>query len=79
MGILSKFIGLILVLSGLYGLFLSIPSLLYSYFFDLINPLVKLGIVKPSATSNVFDVGISFIILIIGIVLVARKSKPKLH
>jgi len=79
MGFLSKFIGIVLVLGGLYGLYLSVPPLLYNIAFDYVNPLVQIGIVKPSATANSFDVIISSVILLIGIALLAHKSKPKVR
>lgn len=79
MGILSKFIGVVMILGGAYGLYISIPPLLSNTFFDQINPFVRLGIIQPSATANIVDVLISFVIFIIGLVLVTRKSKPKLR
>ena len=79
MSILSKFIGIVMVLSGLYGLYLSIPPLISSSIVDQFNPFVRLGITQPSTTGNVVDVLISFVIFIIGLVLLTRSSKPKMR
>ena len=79
MGLLTKIVGFLLVLAGPYGLFISIPSVLFNVIMDEINPLIMFGIIESQTPSTILDLLLSLAILFIGILFLKRKDPiPKL-
>jgi hypothetical protein len=72
MGIFLKIIGVALILIGIYGLFVTIPKLIFNIALDEFNPLIMLGLIESGTPSSFFDVILSAIALVIGIIFVSK-------
>jgi len=79
MGIFLKIIGFLLLVAGLYALFVTIPALVLNAVVDEINPLVQFGIVEPSITAsgNIVDLLLGIGLIVIGIIMI-KKHKQQL-
>ena len=77
MGTVLKIIGLLLLLGGLYGLFVTIPKLVANLALDQINPLVIFGFVESGTPASVFDLILSFFLIGIGVILIKKQDAPK--
>ncbi len=77
MGIFLKFIGFLLLVAGLYAMFVTIPSLALNVVVDEINPLVQFGIVEPSVTAsgNIMDLILGFVLIGVGILFIKKHNK----
>ncbi len=75
MGWFLKVIGFFLVIGGLYGLFVTIPDLLFNVAMDEINPLIILGIIESQTPTTMLDLLLSGVLVIIGIVFI-KKHDP---
>ena len=81
MGIGSKIIGVILIMVGFLGVVTRVPDLFVSALVDNINPFAQLGIIIPfigtqnNTQSLLLYVIVSFLILLIGVVIVTRGGK----
>ncbi len=77
MGIFLKIIGFLLLVVGLYALFVTIPQLLLNTVVDSINPLVQFGIVQPSVTAsgNIMDLILGLVLVGVGILFIKKHNK----
>jgi len=76
MGIVLKIIGLLLLLGGLYGLFVTIPKLVVNVALDQINPLVIFGLVESGTPASIFDLILSFLLIGVGVILIKKHNAP---
>lgn len=78
MGTVLKLIGFVLILSGVYGLFITIPNILLNIAVDSINPLVILGFIESGMTPQIFDLILSIFLIGIGIILIKKRDGTKI-
>jgi len=84
MSIVSKAIGILMIIIGFLGVVTRVPDLYVSALVDNINPLAQFGIIVPfigtqnSTQSLLLYVIISFLILLIGVVIVTRGGRKNL-
>jgi len=77
LGTTLKIIGFVLVLSGVYGLFVTIPNILLNIAVDSINPLVILGFIESGVTPQIFDLLLSLALVGFGIILIKKPDSSK--
>lgn len=78
MGIFLKIIGFFLLIIGIYGMLISIPELFLNLTLDQINPLIMLGIVESGTRATVFDLMLSAILVIVGIIFLKKPDTAKI-
>jgi len=74
LSVLLKLIGFLLLLGGLYGLFVTIPKLLFNVALDQINPLIMFGLIESGTPASIFDLILSFALIGIGVFLIKRHK-----
>jgi len=74
LSVLLKLIGFLLLIGGLYGLFVTIPKLLFNVALDQINPLIMFGLIESGTPASVFDLILSFALIAIGVILIKRHK-----
>jgi len=77
LGTVLKIIGFVLVLAGVYGLFITIPNILLNIAVDQINPLVILGFVESGVTPQIFDLILSIALIGFGIIMIKVPDRSK--
>lgn len=79
MGTFLKIIGFFLLIVGVYGLIVTIPELILNLTLDNLNPLIMLGIIESGTRATVFDLMLSAILVIVGIVFLKKPDTPKIR
>ncbi len=79
MGIFLKIIGFFLLIIGIYGLFITLPQLFLNLTLDQINPLIMLGLVESGTRASMFDLILSGILVVIGIIFLKKPDTPKIQ
>ncbi len=74
MSLILKITGFFVLIGGLYGLFVTIPKLLFNVALDQINPLIMIGLIESGTPASIFDLILSFALIAIGVILIKRQS-----
>lgn len=78
MGLFLKIIGFFLLIVGIYGIIVTVPELILNITLDQLNPLIMLGIVESGTRATVFDLMLSAILVVIGMVFLKKPDTPKI-
>ncbi len=79
MGLFLKVIGFFLLIIGIYGLLVTLPQLFLNLTLDQINPLVMLGLIESGTRASMFDLILSGILVVIGIVFLKKPDTPQIQ